>query len=54
VGSAYELHTAFSDGACGLELGADFIDDDDFGHVVFHGLDHDGVLSQRRGHLHPA
>lgn len=56
MGRADELDTALSDGAGGVrfQLGADFIDDDNFGHVVFDGFDHDGVLKGGRGHLHPA
>ena len=49
-----ELHAAFGDRARGhgLGFGADFVDDDDFGHVVFDGLDHDRVLQIRPRHLH--
>src|SRR5207237_10352 len=35
-------------------LGADLVDDDDLGHVVLDGLDHDGVLQRRSGDLHAA
>jgi hypothetical protein len=31
---------------------ADFIDDDDLGHVIFYRLDHHSVLLCGRGHLH--
>ena len=36
----------------GLGLGADLVDDDDFGHVVFDRFDHHGVLQGRVGDLH--
>ena len=56
VGCGDENHTTFSDGARGLrlQLRADLIDHDDFGHVVFHRLDHGLVLQLRPGHLHAA
>ena len=37
-----------------LRLGADLIDDDDFGHVVLNRFDHDRVLQIRPRHLHPS
>ena len=51
-----ELDSPFGDGAggVGLKLGADLVDDDDLGHVVFDGLDHDGVLLVGGRNLHPA
>ena len=56
MSGADELDAALGDGAggLGLEFGADFIDDDDFGHVVFDGFDHDGVLREWGGDLHAA
>ena len=54
VGRADQLHPALGDRACcgGLKLAADFVDDDDLRHVVFHGLDHHLVLLRWLGHLH--
>src|SRR5947209_8536178 len=53
---AHELNAALGDGAgCGgLELGPDFVDDDDLRHVVLDGLDHYGMLPCRARYLHPA
>lgn len=49
-----ELHAAFGDGARrhGFEFGADFVNDDDLRHVVFHGFYHYGVLFVGGCHLH--
>ena len=54
VRCADELHAALGDRARsdGLCLGADLVDHDHFGHVVFNRLDHDEVLSLWRAHLH--
>ena len=54
VRGADELHAAFRDGTRGQSLGfgPDLVDDDDFGHVIFHGLDHDRVLVRGIGDLH--
>jgi hypothetical protein len=51
-----QLHAALGNRARGvcLQLRADFVDDDDFGHVVLDGFDHHGVLQARFGHLHAA
>jgi 2-keto-4-pentenoate hydratase len=56
MGGADELDTTFSNRArcLGFELGADFVDDDDFWHVVFDGFDHDRVLFTRALDLHAA
>ena len=56
MGGAHELHAPLGDRARGLgfEFGADLVDDDYLGHVVFHRFDHHGVLLGGRGHLHPA
>ncbi len=54
VRGADELHAALGDGAGGdgLQLRADLVDDDDLGHVVLDGLDHDRVLTVGRLDLH--
>ena len=51
-----QLDTALGDGSRRLrfELGANLVNNDDFGHVVFHRLYHRRVLHGRRFHLHPA
>ena len=51
-----KLDAAFGDGAGGggFELGAHFVNDDDLGHVVLDGLNHDGVLEVGGSHLHAA
>src|SRR3989304_381592 len=56
VGGGDQLNAGLGDGAGGgrLEVGADLVDDDDLGHVVLDGLDHDGVLEVRAGYLHAA
>jgi hypothetical protein len=56
VGGADQLDAALGDrpGGLRLQLGADLVDDDDLGHVVLDGLDHDLVLHRRRPDLHPA
>jgi len=56
VGGTDELHAPLGDGARGggLELGPDLVDDDDFGHVVLDGLDHDRVLIRGGRNLHAA
>ena len=56
VGGGDELDAALGDGACGegFEFGADFVDHDHFGHVVFDGFDHDGVLAFGGFDLHAA
>ena len=54
VSGANELDTTFGDGARCLrfEFGADFVDDDDLGHVVFDGFNHDGMLFAWALNLH--
>ena len=54
VGRGHQGHAPLGDraGRLGLQLRADFINDDDLGHVVFHRLDHHLVLQLRPGHLH--
>ena len=56
VGRADQLHAALGDGAGGggFQLAPDLVDDDRFGVVVFHRLDHHLVLQGGRGHLHAA
>ena len=56
VRRADEHHAALSDGAAseGLSFGADLVDDDDLGHVVLDGLDHDAVLLAGVRDLHAA
>ena len=51
-----ELYTALGDGAGGngFLLGAHFVDDDYLGHVIFHRLNHHGMLLAGSGHLHAA
>ena len=53
MGGGYELNASFADGSGGgsFEFGTDFVDDNDFGHVVFDGLDHNGVLEGGGGDL---
>ena len=54
MGRGNQLHATFRNGARRqrFRFGADFIDDDDLGHVIFHRLDHHGMLLGGRGHLH--
>ena len=54
VGGCHELHTTLGDRARGgrFRLGADLVDDDDFGHVILDGLDHHGMLLAGMRHLH--
>jgi hypothetical protein len=54
VGGRNELHAALGNRAGGrrFELGANLVDDDDLGHMVLDGLDHDRVLHRRGGYLH--
>ena len=54
MGRGHEHHAPLGNraGRQGLELGADFIDHDDLGHVVLHRLDHHLVLELGSGHLH--
>jgi hypothetical protein len=56
VGSANELDATFGDRSRGgrFEFGANFVNHDDFGHVVFDCFNHDCVLHRGRGHLHAA
>ena len=56
MGGGNQLDAALGDGAGGggLLLRSHFIDDDDLGHMIFHGLDHYSVLAGRRGDLHSA
>ena len=54
VRRADQRHAALGDRARGgrFGLGADLVDDDDLGHVVFDRFDHHGVLQRRIGDLH--
>src|SRR6266571_509559 len=54
MGCGNELDATLSNGASRqrFSFGADLIDDDHLGHVVFHGLDHHSVLLRGRRHLH--
>ena len=56
VGCTDKRHAALSDRACrpGFHFGSDFIDDDDFGHVIFDRFDHHRVLQPWIGDLHAA
>ena len=56
VRRADQLHAALGNGAGGggFQFGADLVNDDHFGHMVFHCLDHHGVLTGGAGHLHSA
>jgi hypothetical protein len=50
-----QLHAALSNGSRRLRFGLrpDFIDHDNFGHVVFNRLDHHGMLQIGSWNLHP-
>jgi len=54
VSRANQLHAAFGDGSGGHGFcnSADFIDDDDFRHVILDGFDHYRVLLIGMGDLH--
>ena len=54
VGCGHQHHAPLGDRAGRHRFGggADFIDDDHLGHVVFDGLDHHLMLQFRLGHLH--
>jgi len=56
VGRADQLNASLCDSAARerLRLGANFVDYDDFRHVVLHRLDHHIVLFGRRSNLHPS
>ena len=56
MSGGHKLHPTLGDGTCclSLELGTDLIDHNDLGHVVFHRLNHYGMLKLRGDHLHPA
>ena len=56
VGGSNELDATLGDGAGGGGFlgSAHFVDNDDLGHMVFHGLNHHGVLFGGGRHLHPA
>ena len=49
-----ERHAALGNraGSGRFGLGPDLVDHDDFGHVIFDGLDHHRVLQRRIGDLH--
>ena len=51
-----QLNSALGNGPGrdGLFFGADLVDDNDLGHMVFNGFDHYRMLTLRRWHLHPA
>ena len=54
MGRGHEHHATLGNGASrlGFQLGADLVNNDHLGHVVFHGLDHHLVLKLRPGYLH--
>ena len=51
-----QLHSPFgnSPGGQRFGFGSDLVDDDNLGHVIFHGFNHHCVLQVRPRHLHPA
>ena len=53
---ADQLHTTLGNrpGSHCFQFTPDFINDDDFGVMVFHRFDHDFVLAFRARYLHPA
>src|SRR4030042_849587 len=55
MGGADELDAALGDGPGGFsfQAGAYFVDNDDLGHVVFHGFYHNCMLHGRCRHLQP-
>ena len=56
MGSTDQLDTTFGNRPCCRSLGfrPDLIDDDHFGHVILHCLDHHVMLEVRLGNLHAA
>ncbi|GAG51837.1 unnamed protein product, partial [marine sediment metagenome] len=56
MGGTYQLYAALGNGSrrLSLKLGANLINNDYLGHMVFYGLNHHGMLHSRGGYLHPS